>query len=215
MKKILMLILLVSPIVCFAQSTNSSQNAFSVLGGIGIGGLLDGTDSKRLQNLRAQGAQSSVVMNFTAGADYHRHFILGFSGKAGLRWSRWGYNALLTAAWGNSVVEGRPVLIDYIEIPIAVQYEFGTKKLKPYCQLGISPMIAVGATSAIPDVYNGLNKFLFSVQLAGGLRYQLSEKYFLYGHIIGKVQAIPVHNYYQTNEHLYNCGLELGVGVQL
>lgn len=215
MKKVLILFLLVSPIICFSQSTFLSKNALSVVGGVGVGGLFDGTNSKRIQNLKAQGGEPSVAANFTAGVDYHRHFISGLSGKIGLRWSRWGYNAFLTTTWISFTIAARPVFIDYIEVPIAVQYEFGSKKLKPYCQLGISPMVAVGATSTIPDVYAGVNKFSFSVQLAGGLHYDLSEKYFLYGHIIGKVQALPVHNYYRTNEHIYNCSLELGVGVRL
>lgn len=217
MKCFLILVITLVPSLLFSQENTFRKNTFYLVGGIGFGSNLliaSGSNTALAYHsisLDDRRSRTSPDLNYTGGFDYQRHLIKGLSLKLGARFSRWAYQY----NFDNSTEEKQTVGINYIEIPIHFVYEFKAKKLKPYLQIGLAPMIYSSHTTASEELHWGLKEVTFSIQFATGISYELFEHYFVFAHVIGKIQPSPMHTHNIFSEQLYNCGLELGLGVKL
>ena len=119
------------------------------------------------------------------------------------------------------------VFTDYwfIEIPLAVRYEFSSPKLSPFIELGISPSYYLTTrTKTETELYTnvdsnrGFNSDFSNVHMVGvasvGVNYNINSKFQFFGqatfrrHFTRLVEA-PV------SEHLYNYGTEFGVRMRI
>jgi hypothetical protein len=221
MKYLLLLIAILLPYILFSQEDTFKKNSVYLVGGISLGGNIlsssgfNTTLAYHSINLPNRRSRTSLDINYTGGIDYQRYLTKGISLKLGARFSRWGYKYKFDSSKNFPINDKRTIGINYIEIPIAVVYEFKSKKLKPYIQIGIAPMIYSSHTPDLRYLHSALKEVTFSIHLATGISYQFFNHYFLFAHVIGKIQPIPMHTHEIFSEHLYNCGLEIGLGVNL
>lgn len=176
--------------------------------------------------------------NFRFGVNYNRRIGKQLWLKTGARFARVGYKTgkLTNLRWGseneNGVWVPDPTLPresqsfnDYlfVDIPLAIRYEFGKKKLRPFAELGVSPYIFVTRISKkVTDLetstkilrnIGGFRNFHLTGQLSFGLDYTLNEKWIFFGQ--------PIFRYHFTGltqgsqERLYSIGLEFGARLQL
>ena len=109
----------------------------------------------------------------------------------------------------------------FLEIPLALRFEFTNKKFSPFIESGISPSVYLTTrTTSVTDIgtdvtyqKNGTSDFT-SMHLVGmvsiGTNFTVNEKFQLFGQAtyryhLTKLADAPIE------EHLYNYGIEIGV----
>lgn len=174
--------------------------------------------------------------NFRIGFNYNQRVSSNIHLKTGLRLAAAGYieNEKDYLYWPNQNMNGEfdpDSLVShslkfsreywFIEIPLAARVQLNKKKLSPFIEAGISPhfymttkVIQVFDEERTVDYYDEpddkFNTFSMAANISGGVNYDLSEKYQLFGQGIfryhfTKTFAAPVI------EHLYNAGVEVGI----
>jgi len=113
----------------------------------------------------------------------------------------------------------------FLEIPVILRTEFGTKKWRPLIELGAAPMVYLTTKSkSITDIDTSVNfsrsasQNFNTIQVTGilsvGLSYMLSKGFQIYGQ--------PTLRYHFTKlvdapikEHLYSYGIEFGFRTRI
>lgn len=211
MKQVFVAILLLCSSNLLAQESNHGKNAIEISGGAAIGYRIEGKTD--YSNVDVGGAPT---FNYRFGLDYKRHIIAGLYAKIGLRYANWGLENNITTENGLPILlleqsfESRQTML---EIPIALQYQFGQKKLKPYVELGgnfmtlISDEFYIDNNPHYPNIPS-TNRYGLAIQTAVGLNYQLSPLVSLFGQLSSRIQVIDM----ETGFFPYEIGAEIGVG---
>lgn len=229
MKHILFIALLL-PSFLWAQENNKKKNSIQIIKGIGIGHqILDNSSQITSATCRGWVESSKAGLNYRFGIDYQRQIVGGLSVKIGGRFSKWSLSDVSTITdcyicctgdCGFGLVE-EELRQYYVEMPLALQYKFGKKKLQFYVEIGVNPMLDVSNTNYSTGTDYSRNKepFYIALQVGTGLSYQLSNNWSLFGQISSRVQTKELevigsnYGYWNTTYgHLYEIGLELGVG---
>lgn len=175
-------------------------------------------------------------LNWRAGINYNQPITNNLYLKTGLRMASIGYKGrnFTDIRWPSENNGGTWVpdptlpreiqlIWDYLflEIPIAVRWEFGTKKITPFIELGTAPSIFLTTKTTTKtdqetttqigiDESNEFNKLHLVTFAAFGLNYSINDHLQIFGQ--------PTVRYHVTNlskgpvkENLYNYGIELGL----
>lgn len=206
--KYLLFVALLLPSYLWAQEKSQKKNSIQIIKGIGIGYHFSETPIEPdLGSCLNKIESSKPGVNYRFGIDYQRQIIGGLSVKLGSRFSMWSVNdvSMTTSCWiGWGHPEIEQLRHYYIEVPFALQYKFGKGRLQFYVEAGSNPMFRVLKRYHQTDVF----KFSVAVQVGAGLSYQLSNNCSIFGQLSSRVQT----NKEATYGHLYEVGLELGVG---
>ncbi len=109
----------------------------------------------------------------------------------------------------------------FLEIPLMVRQEFGVGLIKPFVELGVSPLVYLRTTDRAATEFAkmrtssdntdiGYKRIYYSINLSFGATYELNPKY--------KIFLQPVFRYHgealeegDIEEYLYSFGLEMGL----
>lgn len=201
--KYILFIALFLPSFLWAQEKDQKKNSIQIIKGIGIGYHF----CVNLPECAYSIESSKPGMNYRFGIDYQRQIIGGLSMKLGSRLSMWSINNVSMTpgcwvGWNYPIVD--ELRHFYVEIPFALQYKFGKGKLQFYVEAGSNPMFRILES----DYQGDLFQFSVAVQVGAGLSYQLSDNCSIFGQLSSRVQTNELDSY----GHLYEVGLELGVG---
>lgn len=222
--KCILFIALLLPSFLWAQENNKKKNSIQIIKGIGIGHqVLDNSYKIASETCTDWTKSSKAGLNYRFGIDYQRQIIGGLSVKIGGRFSMWSLNDVTTVTncyiccigdCGFGLFE-EDLRQYYVEMPFALQYKFGKKKLQFYVEIGVNPMLDISNT----DYSMNKEPFYVALQVGTGLSYQLSNRCSLFGQVSSRVQTKKLEvmgsysGYWNTSYgYLYEIGLELGVG---
>jgi hypothetical protein len=228
--KCILFIALLLPSFLWAQENNKKKNSIQIIKGIGIGHqILENSPWISSETCMDWTESSKAGLNYRFGIDYQRQIIGGLSVKIGGRFSMWSLNDVTTVT--NCYIcctggcgfglEEEKLRQYYVEMPLALQYKFGKKKLQFYVEIGVNPMLDITNNDYSTDNDDSRNKdpFYVALQVGTGLSYQLSNNCSLFGQVSSRVQTKKLevlnsnYGYWNTSYgHLYEIGLELGVG---
>ena len=238
--KIITTLLLLLPVLGFTQSNSS----IDFIGGIDYSyrHLTTNYDDIMLIIIENRSGEE-WKLNWRTGFNYNRRLSNRMYLKSGLRFTNEGYKSKKTSdlRWGtqhdgmghwiDTPDDDLPGQIQYfynnwfIEIPIALRYEFNEKKWTPFVEAGVSPSLFLTRRTATKtdlgtdieydngEFYN-FNKMHLVGFASFGINYSPNNKYQFFGQ--------PAFRYHLTKlvgapigEHLFNIGLEIGVRRKL
>lgn len=214
MRHLLLFITLTLPSLLLAQQESklSKKNSINISGGVAFGYRLEGADFKLLKERLTKEYIPMVDMNpilagnYRFGIDYQRQLVQNLSVKIGARLANWN----LTYEPPSVISKENKYTYWFVEVPVILNYKFGTKKLQPYVELGASPSFQVFQAAQ----HGFFNNSFFTVTIhAGlGLSYQISKSFSLFGQISSRFQTESIITDYRYDDllFLYEIGLELG-----
>lgn len=179
-------------------------------------------------------------MNFRLGVNYNRRLSQKLWFKTGFRLVREGYKTptVTDLRWGSENQGGvwvpDPTLprsiqfyedFVFFELPLALRYEWGEKKLSPFIEGGISPYIFAtliqtqktnlgSETSVSRSQIQGRNIVLVS-NLSFGFNYRLTEKWQFFAQSIVRYHLNKISKAEGVKVTNINVGLELGSRMAL
>lgn len=235
--KLIILSVLLSPLFLFSQSKSSldivggADYAYRTLSSsIDTSFILDGRNAQEKGRIKAR-----------FGFNYNRKIKDRLFFKTGLRFASVGY--LVTDVKGlifgsdldilegsngssTSMIEDRSLkLIEdnyFIEVPLALRYEFPKNKVSFFIEAGLSPNIYLATrvkqildgevTTAIVDsaIFNYSRMHIVG-SLSLGLNFNLNDNWQLFAQPIGRYHFTNLISAAEVQENLYTLGLELGV----
>ena len=176
-------------------------------------------------------------MNWRIGFNYNRKLSNRIFIKTGVRLANVGYKHQKVEGirWPSEITpEGfmdDPTLpnimqaftnYSFIEVPLALRYEFNSTKFSPFVEMGVSPSYylttrikTVTEIDSKVETYRGFNASEFSnIHMVGvasvGTNYNLISTFQLFGQVAYRYHFTRLVEAPIT-EHLYNYGVELGV----
>ncbi len=147
-------------------------------------------------------------IGFRYGANFNIYFgDLGESYKAalktGVRYINIGYESTLADVdWS----------FRYIEIPLALRYYYGDRKIQLYTELGLSANIH---TKGVYDDLVQQRKWNYAAMVSFGLDFNLSSEIAFFLQPIFRYHLSDSYVDHDYKENLYNTGLEVGLRVKL
>lgn len=238
MKTYLLTLVLISPILLFAQTSST----IDIIGGIDYSFRIlhySGNDLTSQAALNTREGEKGKI-NFRIGANYNLKLTERFWLKTGMRLASIGYKGRkkeglrwgseydpVTGTWTPDPSLPHEIQFIYnfwfIELPINGRLEFGTGKWIPFVEAGISPnvylrtktkQITEFGKSVNFDRTTGINTLNLSTNISFGLNYLMNEKMILFFQ--------PTFRYHLSSlsdspikEHLYNFGLESGLRFRI
>lgn len=209
--KYILVVALLLPSFLWAQEKVKNKNSIQIIKGMGMGHHFFGESPEVDQTFYYLGnlESSKPGLNYRFGIDYQRQIIGGLSVKVGNRFSMWSINDIVIepiGCWvGYLPQEPKKLRNFYIEMPFALQYKFGKDKLQFYVEVGANPMFR------ILNDDNNVEPFSLAMQVGTGLSYQISSNCSIFGQLSSRVQTNET--FLDVNYgHLYDIGIELGVG---
>lgn len=179
-------------------------------------------------------------LNWRTGLNYNQPLTNNLYLKTGLRLASIGYKGANNTnvqwpsensggTWVPDPALAREVQLIYdywfLEIPIALRWEFANKKIAPFIELGTAPSLymtrkTITKTDIGRDVHfgsnepSGFNKLQFVGLASFGVNYTINDHLQIFGQ--------PTVRYHITNlskgiikENLYSAGIELGLRKKL
>jgi len=113
----------------------------------------------------------------------------------------------------------------FIDIPVAGRFEFNTKKLSPFVELGISPSVYITTQTKVEtdidtriEFVDGTNYIFKRINFNGfvslGLQYAVSDTYRLFVQALSKYYITPFTNA-PINERLFKNNIQFGIRRKL
>lgn len=228
------------PVLLFSQISRSS---IDLIGGIEFSYrhliVSNENDSDRLNEKMNRDQGETGKIQWRAGFNYNRRLSPKVFFKTGLRAASVGYTGLNKTdfRWPDEFDEQGNWTLNpslphefqynytyyYLELPLAIRYEFSEKKFSPFMESGVSPFIVFARQlETITDLETTKGvafriNFFHGFQLVGiisvGANYNLKEGWQLF--------AQPTFRYHfdfynsPINESLWNAGIEMGVRIAL
>jgi hypothetical protein len=114
----------------------------------------------------------------------------------------------------------------YVEIPILVGYRFGSKKLKPWLQLGVSAGIPYNSNfrywstsgdglQSIQEKKSGISDFTISGLMYLGVDYYINKHFSIRLNGFGSYQLTPAYKFEDVEQRYYRVGATLGIAYNL
>lgn len=237
MKRSILFLLICLPIFLFSQSKleliGSLDYSYRTFGNSGI-----------VQSVRS--SSEIPKLNFHSGINYHQQLKEKLWLKIGLGFSKMGYKTKNTELIGGinpqggfdpSIPTGISMQFKYnfqfLEIPIALRYEFSQKRFKPFIEIGVSTKYylqsenisfqngeQVEFTKTREDI---ITQIQYAPTLSLGFSYEINDKW--------ELVMQPNFNYHLSNiyretanlslssglvkEHQFSGGLAIGVRMKL
>ncbi len=197
-------------------------------------------DSTVLGIFEKRQAVEKGKLNWRFGFNYNQRLTNKVYIKTGLRLASIGYKGekQTDLRWPSENVGGEYVFDPnlphevqliynywFVEIPLALRFEYLDKKFTPFVEIGVSPSIFmttktisktdIDTSSSFSKGNNqNFNKFQMVGVVSMGMSYQISDKFQVFGqpsfryHLTKLVDA-PIE------EKLYNYGLEIGIRMKI
>jgi len=105
----------------------------------------------------------------------------------------------------------------FIEFPVILRREMEDRKLSPYLEFGIAPVVFLSLEEDFEYGYSSLDSFKdqmnpvdFAVILAGGFNYNFNKNKEVYFQPTYRYHIIGIESFKDSKDHFYNFGLEVG-----
>jgi len=223
------------PFLILAQGNSS----FDLVGGIDYSFRQLSSDSEEqiVEVILDQREREEAKVNWRAGFNYNQQLTTKTFLKSGVRLASVGYRdqKLTGLMWGSehdgtggwtpdpSLPHEIQLSFNYlfVEIPIAFRYELGDKKVSPFVEAGIAPMVYMTTnTKRVTDIdvnnsftrntQDDFNKLHLAGTMSLGINYKLNDKLQIFGQAVGRYHFTKLYDA-PIAEHLYNYGLEFGL----
>jgi hypothetical protein len=230
--KLILLSLIVFPILLHSQSKSSLDFVLGVDYAYRSLNLVDATvepDDDLLNFLTLNNrAFEKGKINARFGLNYSQKITEKLLVKSGLRLAEVGYllEKRRVVPFGGdplSPVISKKVLSYYfLEIPLAIRYNFAREKLSFFVEAGMSPNFLL--TTRLRDVFDrevtndnvnvnteGVKRLQWVGSLSAGINYDLNESWQLFGQPIVRYHLTSTTEKSFLKQNLYSLGVELGV----
>lgn len=238
MKNLLLLFLLCLPLCLFAQSNSKIE----------LLGSLDYSYRHHANSGIVQSVRSSEIpkFNFHFNINYNQQLRKKLWLKIGLGFASMGYKTKNKEIIGRVDEQGNydPYFSSgeflqtkynyhFLEIPIALRYEFLQNKIKPFVEIGLTSKYYLQSTTkffkngdrvgSAKNRNEGINQIQFAPTFGFGLSYEVNEKWELVAqpnftyHLsqINKESADLSLSNGLVKEHLWSAGLGVGLRMKL
>ena len=150
--------------------------------------------TRNLKDEKRTGFRYGLDFNFYLGELYYEKIAL----KTGIRYLKTGY---------QSEINSNPTIHNFIEIPLALRYYYGSKKIRIYSELGVGFLFNLNF-----DIDDFRNERLVhhSAFVAVGFDYNYSVDFAFFFQPIFRYHFTQTFSDIEVEEHLYNIGIELG-----
>lgn len=150
--------------------------------------------TRNLKDEKRFGIRYGVNFNLYLGELYEENVAL----KTGLRYLKTGY---------KSDIDSVSTIHKFIEIPLALRYYYGSKKIRPFSEIGVAFLINLNF-----DIDDFRNERLLhhSAFVAVGFDYNYTLDLAFYFQPIFRYHFTQTFSDIELEEHLYNFGLETG-----
>lgn len=233
--QLIQLLFILIPTITFSQMNSSFDFIFGIENS--YRSLKTSSEDPFIQGLiESRDGRESNIMNWRIGFNYNKRLTTKLFLKTGIRLASVGYEdeKKTDLRWPSEIGPNGYVFDPslpheiqlthnywFLEIPLALRFEFTNKKFSPFIESGISPSVYLTTrTTSVTDIgtdvtyqKNGTSDFT-SMHLVGmvsiGTNFTVNEKFQLFGQAtyryhLTKLADAPIE------EHLYNYGIEIGV----
>jgi hypothetical protein len=173
----------IDPVFSFEQSYRTIQSDnFLIL------------QTRNLKDEQRWGTRYGLNFNLYLGKLYEENVAL----KTGIRYLKTGY---------KSDIDSVSTIHKFLEIPIALRYYYGSKKIRPFSELGVGFLINLNF-----DIDDFRNERLLhhSAFVAVGFDYNYNLDLSFYFQPIFRYHFTQIFSDIELEEHLYNIGIETG-----
>ncbi len=239
MKTKIILILLIVPILGFGQTKSTIDLVFGTEYSYRF---INSVTDKSYDNYYINSRQGETgKINYRIGANYNLRLGDKFWFKTGMRLANIGYQDVQNNRHRNSIclqngllpsIQYFPkkvteVVYDYyfLEMPVIIRFEFNTKRISPFLEMGVSPNIyLVSKTKTVSD-FGVESEYYFEnfsfVNFSGSISFGVNAKVNNFFTVFFQ----PVYRYHFTKlvyyhtkdakENLYNYGIEMGLRTKI
>lgn len=168
---------------------------------------------------------------YRLGLNYNQLFKRNLFFKTGLVYSTLGYHEKEHVIFPIECLTGVDIFnlekasitqkFTFLEIPVIMRREFGTQKITPYLEFGLSPSVFLNrkftylyedGTTRIEKSMNVIGESrlnLFS-SFSFGLNYNINNNYQLFSQLSYRLNLAPFTRF-ESYEFLYSGGIEMGI----
>ncbi len=150
--------------------------------------------TRNLKDEQRLGIRYGVNFNLYLGELYEENVAL----KTGLRYIKTGY---------KSDIDSVSTIHKFIEIPLALRYYYGSKKIRPFSEIGVGFLINLNFDI---DDFREERLLHHSAFLAVGFDYNYNLDLAFYFQPIFRFHFTQTFSDIELEEHLYNIGIETG-----
>ncbi|MFK8007034.1 MAG: hypothetical protein AB8H03_11705 [Saprospiraceae bacterium] len=150
--------------------------------------------TRNLKDKKRTGFRYGLNFNFYLGELFEEKIAL----KTGVRYLKTGY---------QSDLDSNFTIHNFLEIPLALRYYYGNRKIRPYSELGVGFLFNLNF-----DIDDFRNERLLhhSAFVAVGFDYNYSLDLAFFFQPIFRYHFTQTFSDIEVEEHLYNVGLETG-----